>query len=115
MLLIRCFTRYENLNQIRRKLFEVGAPGVSISEAQGIGKPLSQMVDEVDQRPRSIPQFKKRICVEIVIEDAESEEIVSELLKICNTGLQGDGKIFILPVNDAIRIRTGERGDKALY
>lgn len=115
MKLIRCYTRYENLSMIREKMFEAGAPGISILEAQGIGKPLGQMKDALSQSATTLPQFKRRILVEIVLDDASVEEIMNILRDICQTGRLGDGKIFVMPVEEVLRIRTGETGDAALY
>lgn len=115
MKLIRLFTRYENMGNIREKLFEAGAPGISILEAKGIGKPLGQMKDAISNKPTDLPQFKQRILVEVVVDDDSVEEMVTILKETCHTGRLGDGKIFILPVEDAIRVRTGERGDSSLY
>lgn len=112
---IRLFTRHENLNGIREKLFHVGAPGLSVVEAQGIGKPLGQMSSEDDGRPTPLPNFKKMACVEVVCEDEQVDELVDTLIEICHTGSQGDGKIFVTDVGEAIRIRTGQRGNDALY
>ena len=115
MKLVRCYTRPENLEKVRAMLFEMGAPGLSVTEARGIGKPLSQMTTEAENAPRSIPQFRDRICIEIVAEDGEAEEVALAVAELCHTGAMGDGKIFILTVDDAIRIRTGERGPDSLY
>lgn len=115
MKLIRCYTRPENLNKIRQKLFDIGAPGLSVTEARGIGKPLSQMTTEKGNKPRDLPQFRERICVEVVTDDDSSEEIAEALADICRTGNLGDGKIFIWTIDEAIRIRTGERGRDSLY
>jgi len=115
MKLIRCYTRKENLDQIRHKLFELGAPGMSVTEAKGIGKPMSQIASKKGEENKSIPQFRDRICIEIVVEDESLDEFSCALTEICRTGSLGDGKIFIIPVDDAIRVRTGERGIKSLY
>ncbi len=102
---IRLFTRYENLNAVREKLFHIGAPGLSVFEAQGIGKPLGQMASEFDGRPTPIPTFKRLVAVEIVCEEDQVDELVDALVEICHTGAQGDGKIFITDVAEAVRIR----------
>ena len=115
MKLIRLFTRYENMNLVRERLFEAGAPGISIVEAKGIGKPLGQMRDVISNKPTDLPQFKQRILVEVVVDDESVEDMITLLKDTCQTGRLGDGKIFILPVDDAVRVRTGDRGDSALY
>lgn len=115
MKLIRCYTRMENLDGIRHKLFELGAPGLSVTEAKGIGKPLSQLSAGKGRAAQDVPLFKSSICVEIVLEDESVEDILAGLKEVCRTGQFGDGKVFIIPVDDAVRMRTGESGVKSLY
>ncbi len=115
MKLIRCYTRIENLDDIREKLFEAGAPGMSVMDALGIGKPLSQVEATGSDDASYLPQFKKRIMVEVAVDDKDCDDLVATLSEVCRTGSLGDGKIFIIPLDDALRIRTGERGIKSLY
>ncbi|VAX16750.1 Nitrogen regulatory protein P-II [hydrothermal vent metagenome] len=114
MKLIRFYTRPENMENIREKLFEMGAPGLSVTDALGIGKPLGQMTHEKGE-PAHLPQFRKRICVEVVADDKDTQALAASLAELCRTGKFGDGKIFIINVDDAIRVRTGERGADSLY
>ncbi len=113
MKMIKCYIRHEKLEAVRGKLFELGAPGISVIEAKGIGKPMSQMKSSSNES--KLPQFLPRVEISIVLEDDAVDEMVETLLGTLRTGQFGDGKIFILPVEDAVRIRTGERGEKALY
>ena len=94
------------------KLFELGVPGLSVSEMKGIGKPLSQLKSAPGSET---PQFHPRVEISIVLENEAVDEVVDMLVATTQTGSLGDGKIFILPVENAIRIRTGERGVDALY
>jgi nitrogen regulatory protein P-II 1 len=112
MKMIKCFIRHERLEEVRGKLFELGAPGISVTEAKGIGKPMSQLKSSSESK---LPQFLPRVEVSIVVEDDAVDELVDTLVNTLRTGQFGDGKIFILPVEDAVRIRTGERGGQALY
>jgi len=113
MKMIRCYIRYEKLEEVRDKLFTLGVPGLSVSEVKGIGKPLSQMGSDPDGG--KAPQFLPRIELTIVLAKESVDEVVEALLTTLRTGNLGDGKIFILPVEEAIRVRTGDRGDEALY
>ncbi|MGK7346441.1 MAG: P-II family nitrogen regulator [Candidatus Nitrospinota bacterium M3_3B_026] len=115
MKLVRCFIRPESLDKVREKLFEIGAPGLSVMEARGIGKPLSQMTTEEGGEPRPIPQFRDRLLVEVVAADADADEIARALADELRTGRFGDGKIFILTVDESIRVRTGQTGADSLY
>ncbi|MFQ5716697.1 MAG: P-II family nitrogen regulator [Nitrospinales bacterium] len=115
MKLIVCNIRYERLEEIREKLFELGVPGLTVSEVKGIGKPMHQLKSEASPEPVQIPQFHPRIEMRLVLEDEAVEEVVETIVSTVRTGNLGDGKIFVLPVEEAIRIRTGEKGTQALY
>ncbi len=103
----------DQLDELRDRLFEIGAPGLTVDGVMGIGKPLSQM--RYSEARGFIPKFFARSRVEIVVEDDRVDEIAEVIQKVCRSGRIGDGKIFILPVERAIRIRTGEEGREALY
>lgn len=115
MKMIRCYIRYEKLEAVREKLFALGAPGLSVSEVKGIGKPMSQMRSGSDPNSSALPQFMPRVEITVVLDDEGVDEVVEALLGILRTGNLGDGKIFILPVDETIRVRTGETGEQALY
>ena len=112
MKMIRCYIKPEKLDSVREKLFELGVPGLSVNEVQGIGKPMGQFKSAAGS---NAPQFLPRMEVSIVLEDDAVDEVVETLVATAHTGNLGDGKIFIIPVEDAIRIRTGEKGQQALY
>jgi nitrogen regulatory protein P-II 1 len=112
MKMIKCYIRHEKLEPVREKLFALGVPGLSVTDVKGIGKPLSQLKSTPGSRA---PQFHPRVEISIVLEDPAVDEVVDMLIATVQTGNMGDGKIFVLPVEDAIRIRTGERGEDALY
>ncbi len=115
MKMLRCYIRHEKLEEVRAKLFSLGVPGLSVSEVKGIGKPMSQMRSDPDPQAAPLPQFLPRVEITIVLEDEGVSEVVDSLLEILRTGNLGDGKIFILPVEETIRVRTGEKGQQALY
>ena len=115
MKMIRCYMRFEKLDAIREKLFALGVPGMSVSEVKGIGKPLSHIRSDPDPEKSKVPQFLPRIEINIVLEDESVDEVVDAMVSTLRTGNLGDGKIFILPVEEAIRVRTGEKGTQALY
>ena len=112
MKMIRCYIKPEKLDAVREKLFELGVPGLSVNEVRGIGKPMGQFKSASGS---NAPQFLPRIEVSIVLEDDAVDEVVETLVATAHTGNLGDGKIFIMPVEEAIRIRTGEKGQQALY
>ena len=112
MKMIKCNIRHEKLESIREKLFELGVPGLSVVDVKGIGKPMGQMKSDTEA---VVPQFHPRVEISIVLENEAVEEVIEMIVKTAHTGNLGDGKIFILPVEDAIRVRTRERGTQALY
>ncbi len=113
--MLRCYIRHEMLEEVRAKLFALGAPGLSVSDVKGIGKPMSQMRSAPDPAASQLPQFLPRVEITVVLDDDAVDEVVKALLEVLRTGQQGDGKIFILPVEETIRVRTGETGQQALY
>lgn len=113
MKLIKAIVNTDRLDELRDRLFELGAPGLTVDSVMGIGKPLSQM--RYSEVRGFIPKFFAKSRVEIVLEDHRVEEVVEAIQTVCRTGNIGDGKIFVLPVDEVVRIRTGDRGKEALY
>ncbi len=113
MKLIQAIVNTDHLDALRDRLFEVGAPGLTVDSVTGIGKPLSQL--RYSETRGFIPKFFAKSRVEIVLEDERVAEVVEAIRKVCRTGEFGDGKIFVLPVEEVVRIRTGETGTQALY
>jgi nitrogen regulatory protein P-II 1 len=114
MKLIRCYINPDRLAPLKEALFAMGAPGLSATEVMGIGKPMSQL-ERFMTEAHTAPKFYSKMQVDIVLEDGQIEELVETISKVCFTGALGDGKIFVMPVEEAVRIRTGERGRQALY
>jgi nitrogen regulatory protein P-II 1 len=112
MKMIKCYIQHEKLEAVRGKLFELGIPGITISDIKGIGKPMQQMNATQGQ---VVPQFHPGVEVTIVLENEAVTEVVETIIGVTRTGALSDGKIFILPLEDAIRIRTGQTGTQALY
>jgi nitrogen regulatory protein P-II 1 len=105
MKLILAFIPPERLNQLLDGLDEQDLPGLTVSEARGFGQHDRDFTDV---------ELPSKLRVEIVCPDENAETIVNDIYKSLHTGQRGDGKIFVLPVADALRIKTGERGDAAL-
>jgi len=110
--MIKCYIQHEKLEAVRASLFELGVPGITISDIKGIGKPMQQMNSHSGQ---SVPQFHPGVEITIVLENEAVKEVVDVIVETTRTGNLSDGKIFILPLEDAVRIRTGETGTQALY
>ena len=109
---IEAIVRPEKVDEVRRALETSGYPGITITQVEGHGKQKGvtrQWRGEV-YKVDLLPKAK----LEIVASDKDQEKIVAAIQKVAGTGSVGDGKIFISNVDEAIRIRTGERGEKAL-
>lgn len=109
------FIRPEKLENVKEILDSVKCGGMTISTAMGCGsqKGVVDTVNEIKGLKTTINLLPK-IKVEVVVEDKDVERIIENIREKIATGKVGDGKIFVKPVEEAIRIRTGERGDKAL-
>lgn len=103
---IECIIRSEKLRELINALREVGVGGITIVEVKGFGKETT--------RPEPYLILPK-VKIEIYVSDRQIEELISTIVDVCHSGKLGDGKIIVLPMDDAIRIRTGERKEKALF
>ena len=109
---IEAFMRHESFDSIRTELLDKGFPSLSISEVRGSGR--QRGITEQYRGSELTIHLRPKIKLEIVVEDTDVSVIVETILKHARTGQVGDGKIFVLPVEDAIRIRTGEEGGMVL-
>lgn len=100
------------LDEVKEALQEVGLQGITITETKGFGRQKGHT--ELYRGAEYVVDFLPKIKLEIVIEDHLVERTVEAIVNAARTGRIGDGKIFVSPVEDAIRIRTGERGKDAL-
>jgi len=89
-----------------------GLPGASISEVKGIGCGMKDHV--VDHSREAFHSFPKAVRIEIACVDEQVEEVIAVIEEHAHTGLPDDGKIYVSDVEQAVRIRTGERGEKAV-
>ena len=109
---IEAIVRPEKVDEIRKALEKAGYPGVTISEVEGHGKQkgVTRQWRGESYKVDLLPKVK----LELVVSDKDAERLISALASTAKTGAVGDGKIFISEVKDAVRIRTGERGEEAL-
>ena len=109
---IEAIIRPEKLEPLRILLEELKAPGMMITEIEGHGKQggVSHQWRGSQYKTNFLPKTK----VEIVVPDTQVKKLVAAIVEVCRSGAVGDGKIFVMPVSDAIRIRTKEKGDKAV-
>ncbi|MEX0620884.1 MAG: P-II family nitrogen regulator [Solirubrobacterales bacterium] len=107
---IEAFIRHEAFEPIRTELLEKGFPSISIVEAKGSGR--QKGIVEQYRGSTVTVNVRPKLKLEIIVADADKDLIVETILRHARSGEIGDGKIFVLPVEEAIRIRTGERGDE---
>ena len=112
MKMIVAYIRHEAFEPIRQDLLEAGFPSLSISEVKGSGR--QRGLTEHYRGSEIAIHLRPKLKLECVVEDGDASLIAETILKHARTGSVGDGKIFVLPVEDAIRIRTGESGEEVL-
>ena len=100
------------LDEVREALAEAGVSGLTVIEVKGFGRQKGHT--ELYRGAEYVVDFLPKIRVEVVLPDDRVEGAIEAILKAARTGKIGDGKIFVSPVEQAIRIRTGESGDAAL-
>ncbi len=100
------------LDDVKEALQEIGLQGLTVTEAKGFGRQKGHT--ELYRGAEYVVDFLPKIKIEMVIPDARVDAAVEAIKSAAHTGRIGDGKIFISPVETAIRIRTGETGDEAL-
>ena len=109
---IEAYIRHEAFEPIRTELLHLGFPSLSITEVKGSGR--QKGLTERYRGAELTTYLRPKIKIECVVADRDTETVVSTILKHAQTGSIGDGKLFILPVEQAFRIRTGERGEETL-
>jgi nitrogen regulatory protein P-II 1 len=112
MVKIEAIIRPQRLDEVKSALDDIGVTGMTVTEVRGAGKQkgFTQHYRGAEYTVNLIQKLK----LEIVVEEEEVDSIVKAIISAARTGEIGDGKIFILPVQDAIRIRTEERGAEAV-
>jgi nitrogen regulatory protein P-II 1 len=100
------------LDEVKEALQEAGIQGITVTEARGFGRQKGHT--ELYRGAEYIVDFLPKVKIEVVVEDDMVERTVDAIVNAAKTGRIGDGKIFILPIEDVIRIRTGERGSDAI-
>jgi nitrogen regulatory protein P-II 1 len=100
------------LDDLKDRLREMGISGMTVYEVKGFGRTGGKT--EVFRGSAYVVDFVPKVRVEIVLKDSMVSEVVAAIAAVARTGSIGDGKIFVTPVDEAIRIRTGERGEDAV-
>lgn len=112
MLKIEAIIRPFALDDVKERLTELGVGGMTVSEVRGFGRTGGKR--EVHRGSAYVIDFVPKIKVEVVVPARLVEEVLQAIREVAASDRIGDGKIFVIPVLDAIRVRTGERGESAL-
>ena len=100
------------LDEVKDKLNEIGVQGITVTEVRGFGRQKGHT--ELYRGAEYVVDFLPKIKMEMILPDSQIEDVVSSIVKTAQTGRIGDGKIFVTDLKEAVRIRTGERGEEAI-
>ena len=100
------------LDEVKEALSGIGVEGLTVTEVKGFGRQKGHT--ELYRGAEYVVDFLPKIKLEIVVDDDQINPVIEAIVGAANTGKIGDGKIFVLPLEEAIRIRTGERGSEAV-
>ena len=112
MKLIEAIIKPFKLDEVKDALNEIGIEGITVSEVKGFGRQKGHT--ELYRGAEYVVDFIPKIKLEIAVSDELVNKVVETIQNIAKTGRIGDGKIFIIPLEEAIRIRTGEKGSEAI-
>ena len=112
MKLVTAIIKPFKLDDVRESLSEIGVQGITVTEVKGFGRQKGHT--ELYRGAEYVVDFLPKIRVELVIADELVDQAVDAIIRIARTGKIGDGKIFVSPVEQVIRIRTGETGEAAV-
>ena len=100
------------LDDVKEALNEIGIRGMTISEVKGYGRQKGHK--EIYRGAEYVVDFIPKVKIEIIVDAAQLDQVVETVRESAHTGKLGDGKIFVLPVEEVIRVRTGEHGKDAI-
>lgn len=109
---IECIIRPMKLDEVKIALGEIGVTGMTVSDVRGVGRQGGH--HESFRGDEYVIDLPTKIKIEMIVRDEDVDDIVETVVDRARTGEPGDGKVFILPMEEAIRIRTDERGEDVL-
>lgn len=109
---IEAIVRPAKVDDIREDLVRLGVQGMTAIEVKGFGRQKGHK--EIYRGSEYDVSFQPKVKIEVVVDDSLEDKVVNAITKVAKTGQIGDGKIFVSTIDDAIRIRTGEKGREAL-
>ena len=112
MKLIKAIIKPFKLEDVKDALAELGIEGMTVTEVKGFGRQKGHT--EIYRGSEYTVDFLPKSMIEVAVSDDLAEKVVDKIIEAAKTDKIGDGKVFVLPIEEAIRIRTGERGDDAV-
>ncbi len=112
MKLVEAIIKPFKVDDVRNALTEIGVQGLTVTEAKGFGRQKGHT--ELYRGAEYVVDLVPKMKLEILVSDDQVEPVIEAITASASTGKIGDGKIFVMPVSDAVRIRTGERGDASI-
>ena len=109
---IEMIVRAEKMEAVKEVVEQIGAGGMTVTSVLGCGTQKGKT--EMYRGSEMVINLLHKLKIEVVVVDSMVDDIINKVREVVNTGQVGDGKIFILPIDDAVRIRTGEKGEIAL-
>jgi nitrogen regulatory protein PII len=112
MKLITAIVKPFKLDDVREALSEIGVQGITVTEVKGFGRQKGHT--ELYRGAEYVVDFLPKVKIEVAVADGVVEQTIEAITKAANTGKIGDGKVFLSPLEQVIRIRTGETGEEAI-
>ncbi|GAB2717583.1 P-II family nitrogen regulator [Halomonas garicola] len=112
MKLISAIIKPFKLDDVRESLSDIGVQGITVTEVKGFGRQKGHT--ELYRGAEYVVDFLPKVKIEVAVDDDLTEQVIEAITQVANTGKIGDGKIFVMPLEQVIRIRTGETGKDAV-
>ncbi|GAA3909620.1 P-II family nitrogen regulator [Halomonas cibimaris] len=112
MKLISAIIKPFKLDDVRESLSDIGVQGITVTEVKGFGRQKGHT--ELYRGAEYVVDFLPKVKIEVAVDDVLTEQVIEAITQVANTGKIGDGKIFVMPLEQVIRIRTGETGKDAV-
>jgi nitrogen regulatory protein P-II 1 len=109
---IEAIIRHIKLEEVKRALDRIGISGLTVTEVKGFGR--QKGYTESYRGAKLTINLLPKVKLEVFVRDEEAEKVLGTIVQVAKTGEIGDGKVFVLPVEEAVRIRTGEKGEEVL-
>ncbi|MBN8412900.1 P-II family nitrogen regulator [Halomonas denitrificans] len=112
MKLVTAIIKPFKLDDVRESLSEIGVQGITVTEVKGFGRQKGHT--ELYRGAEYVVDFLPKVKLEVAVDDSMTEQVIEAIVQVANTGKIGDGKIFVTPLEQVIRIRTGETDKDAV-